>query len=198
MMIYFGWTQIYIGLTALAISLIVLWKRNQSLSYLFFFSIFWIYLMGVVSVVVFPFPIDISNSDFKLDIHLVPFDFGYCHPEMLSQCIQNLYENILLTIPFGFGINFIARIKPKNISWLALTVGFTFEFVQLIISLAIRSSFRVVDINDVILNAAGVLLGFGIFKIFGWLYLFTTHKFNIQPKSIFAYVYNIITPHLNH
>ncbi len=197
MMIYFGWAHIYAGLAALAVILIVLWKRNKNLSYLFFFSIFWIYLMGAARVVAFPFPIDLSNPNFKPDLNLIPFDFGYCHPEMLSQCIQNLYENILLTIPFGLGISFITRIKPNDSLWLALAVGFTFEFVQFVISLAVRSSFRVVDINDVILNATGVLLGYGLFNIFGWLYLFVIQKLNLQPKYIFAYFHNVLLPHFN-
>ncbi|MEP7136210.1 MAG: VanZ family protein [Chloroflexota bacterium] len=151
-------------------------------------------MIGVVSLVAFPFPIDIPTSNFKPDINLSPFNFGYCDSRMLLLCFQNLYENILLTIPFGWGISFIARIKPRNIFWLALAVGFLFEFVQLIISLAIRSSFRIVDINDVMLNAAGVLIGYGLFQIFGWLYLSVIQRLNIQPKYIFAYVYDIVRP----
>ena len=191
-MIYFTSTHLLIGLVALVIALAILWIKKKSSSYLLFFAIFWIYMIGVVSVVVFPFPIGIPNSNFKPDINLVPFDFGYCHPEMLSLCIRNLYGNILLTIPFGFGVSFIARIKPKNIFWLAIAVGFTFELVQLFISFAIRSSFRAVDVNDVILNAAGVLLGYGIFRIFGWLYSYVTNRLKIQHTHIFTYIYDIV------
>ena len=149
-------------------------------------------MMGVVSVVVFPFPINMSNANFKPDINLIPFDFGYCDPRVLSLCIRNLYENILLTIPFGFGISFIVRVKSKNIFWLALTVGFIFELSQLVVSFAIRSSFRVVDVNDVILNAMGVLIGYGIFRIFGWLYFTAIHKLQAQPRYIFADIYDIV------
>jgi len=153
--------------------------------------------MGVVSVVVFPFPIDIPNPNFKPSINLIPFYFGSCFDYLPALCLRNIYENILLTIPFGFGISFVMQFKPKNIIWLALAVGFAFELTQLIISLLFRTAFRSVDINDLILNAIGVLLGYGIFKIFGWLYLFVTHRFSIQPKTIFAYIYNILTPHFN-
>ena len=194
-MIYFGAADIYVSLTILVIVLIVLWKRDQSPSYRFFFSIFWIYLMGVISVVAFPFPIDIPNPNFKPSINLIPFYFGNCG--MISLCLRDSYENILLTIPFGFGVSFILRLKPKNIIWLALAVGFAFETVQLIISFTFKSAFRSVDINDVILNAAGVLFGYGIFKILGWLYLFAIQKFDLQPKHIFFYIYKIITPHFD-
>ena len=191
MMIYFTSTDLLIELVALVIALAILWIKKKSSSYLLFFAIFWIYMIGVVSVVVFPFPIGIPNSNFKPDINLVPFDFGYCHPEMLSLCIRNLYGNILLTIPFGFGVSFIARIKPKNIFWLAIAVGFTFELVQLFISFAIRSSFRAVDVNDVILNAAGVLLGYAFFRFFAWVYLKSSDHFNIVHKRLFEDIYDV-------
>ena len=194
MMIYFGRSQIYVGLAALALSLIILWKRNKSLSYLFFFSIFWIYLMGVVSVVIFPFPMDIPNPDFKPSINLIPFYFGSCFDYLPALCFRGIYENILLTIPLGFGISFILSLKQKHIFWLALAVGLTFETVQLIISLAFKTAFRSVDINDVILNAVGVLLGYGLFRIFGAVYSFIIHKIQIQPRYIFAYVYDIVRP----
>jgi len=193
MMIYFDWMHIFISLAALVAALIILWKQNKSFSYLFFFSIFWIYLMGVVSVVAFPFPVGFPNQDFKPSVNLVPFDFGSC--QMINLCIRGIFDNILLAIPFGFGISFIARIKPQNIFWLAIAVGFTFELFQLIISLVIQSPFRVVDINDVILNATGVLIGYGIFRIFGWLYLFAARRFDFKPKYIFAYIYNVVADH---
>jgi len=192
MMIYFGWAQIYVGLAALAFSLIVLWKRNKSLSYLFFFAIFWIYLMGVVGVVVFPFPIDVPNPNFKPSINLIPFYFGSCFTYLPALCLRGIYENILLTIPFGFGISFILSLKQKYIIWLALAVGFVFETAQLIVSIAFKSAFRSVDINDVILNATGVLLGYGLFRIFGVIYSFIIHKIQIQPRYIFTYVYDIV------
>ncbi len=193
MMVYFGLTQIYVSLAILVIVLIVLRSKSKSFSYLLFFSIFWIYLMSVVSVVAFPFPVGISNPDFKPSINLIPFYFGRC--EMINLCMRDIFDNILLTVPFGFGISFIFRFKPNNITWLAMTVGFSFEITQLIISFIFKSAFRSVDINDVILNATGVLVGYGIFRIFGLLYLLNTQRFGLKPKYIFAYIYNIIADH---
>jgi glycopeptide antibiotics resistance protein len=196
----FGWIHVYIGFAALVIILIVLWRQNKSLSYLLFFSIFWIYMMSVVSVVVFPvfvpdIPTEFSQKLKYLNFNIIPFNFGSC--EIINLCIRDIYENILLTIPFGFGVSFILRRKPKNMIWLALAVGTLFETTQLVLLLVFGGGIHSADINDVIFNAIGVLLGYGIFKIFGWLYLFVTHRFNVQPKSIFAYIYNIITPHFN-
>ena len=165
MMIDFTYTHLLIGVVALLIILMVLWKQKRRLSYLFCFSIFWMYMITVVSVIVFPFPIfgDYQYPNFKPNINLVPFAFSGC--EMINVCLRNVFENILITIPFGFGISFIASLKPKDFLSLAILVGFAFETIQLIIAL-LASPFRVVDINDVILNAAGVLLGYGFYRIF--------------------------------
>ncbi|GAB4452288.1 MAG: hypothetical protein OHK0041_15580 [Anaerolineales bacterium] len=182
------------GIALLIVVLIFLRRKGKSLSCLFFFSLFWLYLMQVIGVVVFPFPIDIPDEHFKPSINLIPFDFGYCDPRARDLCFRQIYENILLTIPFGFGVNFIARIKPRHILGLAAGVGAALELIQLAVSLTFRTSFRVVDINDMILNALGVLIGYGVFRIFGWAYMRLLQRLQLQPRHIFAYLQNIIHP----
>lgn len=186
------------GLAALIVILIVLQRKGKSLAWLFFFSLFWLYLMQVVSLAVFPFPIDIPYEDFKPNINLIPFDFGYCDPRAIELCLRQIYENILLTVPFGFGVNFIARLKPKQIWGLAAGLGSTLELIQLAISLTFRTSFRVVDINDAILNAFGVLIGHGFFRLFGWTYSRLLQRFKFSPRHIFAYVHDITRPPTDH
>ena len=61
-------------------------------------------------------------------------------------------------------MNFIRRLRRKDILWLSFAVGFGIEFVQLLMTLILSYPYRVVDINDVWLNAAGVLIGFGLFQ----------------------------------
>ncbi|MBI4762627.1 MAG: VanZ family protein [Chloroflexota bacterium] len=182
------------GLVALIVILIVLRRKGKSLPWLFFFSLFGLYLIQVISLAIFPFPIDIPYENFKPNLNLIPFNFGHCDPRGIELCFRQIYENILLTVPFGFGVNFIARIKPRQIWRLAAGVGLTLEFIQLAISLTFRTSYRVVDINDVILNAAGVLIGYGVFRVFGWTYSQLLQRLSLQPRHIFAYVYIITHP----
>jgi|SRR5215207_1329300 len=186
MLIDFGPTHLLVSLLALVITLIILWKQKKSFSYHFFFSVFWVYLIGVVGVVVFPFHIPDDNpyTNITLQMNLVPFNFGSCNLPIL--CLRNIYENILLTIPFGFGISFISKIRPRNVYWLALVVGLVLEIIQLVISLIVHSAFRVVDINDVLLNTIGVLIGYGLFRIFGKIYSVATHKLELRHRHVFA------------
>lgn len=172
------------GIAALIVLLIFLRRKGKSLSYLIFFSLFCLYLIQVFSVAVFPFPIGTPVENFKPNINLIPFDFGYCDPRARDQCFRQIYENILLTIPFGFGINFLARVKPKHLFWLAAGVGATLELIQLAVSLIFRTSFRVVDINDLLLNALGVLIGYGVFRIFGWAYSHLLQRLSLVTSSL--------------
>ena len=102
-------------------------------------------------------------------VNLIPFDFGglfTLHPTVIW---HELGGNILLTVPFGLGFTFLVRIRARMIPLLAVTVGLAIETAQLLVSIAIRSAYRGVDINDVLLNAVGVLIGFGIFRASAWL-----------------------------
>ena len=191
MMIDFGGKDLLIGIGILCILLPVLWWQKRSLSYLIFFSIFWVYVLTVVQVVIFPIAIGTQSfsSGFFPRINLFPFYFGDC--SMVNLCMRGIVQNIALTIPFGFGINFLIRIKPKNISWVALAVGCVFEFSQFVISLVFRSGFRATDINDVILNGIGILIGYASFRMFAWLYVKMIDHFHFRHRLIFADVYEV-------
>jgi glycopeptide antibiotics resistance protein len=191
-MIGFSFFHLSIGMAILAAILIFLARQRRSFWYLLFFSIFWIYLLFVVSVIVFPI-VPLSKeywATFKPSVNLVPFYFGTC--ELPRLCLINVVGNILLTMPFGFGISFIAPLKPRDFLWLAISVGLACEGTQLAVSLAYRSVFRAVDINDVILNAIGVWVGYALFRVFGWLYLHTASRFATMNRHLFAYLYDVV------
>lgn len=191
MLIYFDAFDLLIVVAILCVFLPVIWRWKHSLSYLLFFSIFWVYLMAVLQAVIFPIAINTDNGNglFTPSINLIPFYFGSC--SMPGDCLRHIVENIILTIPFGFGINFLVQVKSKNILWLALTVGLGFELTQLAISLAFKSGFRTVDINDVIFNSMGVLLGYGLFRAFAKVYLKTAENYKIKYKGLLADVYEV-------
>jgi glycopeptide antibiotics resistance protein len=188
----FGWL---LGAGFLAVLLPFVWRRKRSLAALFFFSVFWVYLLAVVQVIIFPIAVSASpgSAPFSPSINLVPFYFGNCFKNIPGLCAQNLLQNILLTIPFGFGLNFLTRVKPGNVPWLAGAVGIGFELSQLAISLIFRSGFRAVDINDAILNAAGVLLGYVLFRGFARFYHQATERFGLKHKGLFADIYEVVT-----
>jgi glycopeptide antibiotics resistance protein len=73
----------------------------------------------------------------------------------------NIIGNIIALVPLGFLLPFIfTKINWKKIILIAISTGFIIEITQAILHIGIF------DIDDVILNALGVIIGFWKFKIF--------------------------------
>lgn len=186
-----------VGILLLIIVLILLWKRKYSWSYLFFFSIFWIYVMFGLDKVFFPIQINGQYVDVMREtpllshINLVPFYINQYPLNALGYI--NMIQNVILTVPFGFGINFISRLKIKTryFIWSSIIIGLGIELIQLTISLLLRYPYRVVDINDAFLNAIGVWVGYGLFRAFAWLYLAVTERLKIEHKGLSSYIYEV-------
>ena len=147
-----------IGLAVLFVVLLVIfWRRKHSLSYLLCLSIFSLYLLVALDKTFFPIWISgdyataMKQVPFTSNLNLIPFYFDPYGT--LENSLVTLLQNVALTIPFGFGMNFLAHIRAKRVLWLALAVGFGIEGTQLIISLVLGYAYRIIDINDVLMNS---------------------------------------------
>jgi len=163
-----------LGIMILFGVLAILWRRKHSYSYLVFFSIFWVYAMLGLDKTLFPIQINgtfvevMRQAPLFSQVNLLTFHFS--RYGLSPAGYFGILDNILLTVPFSFGLNFIRRLRLKDILWLSFAVGFGIEAVQLGMTLILRYPYRVVDVNDVWLNAVGVLIGYGLFRFFAWLY----------------------------
>lgn len=150
-------------------------QKNHTSLYFLCITAFVFYLTGVAYLTLFPIratwdggwrtpaPVILSRINF------IPLNFGglfELHPNI---AIRELGGNILLTIPYGFGLPLLMRSKPRNFPLLALVPGLAIESGQLIISLIIGGAYRSVDINDVLLNTTGAFIGYGIYCGAAWL-----------------------------
>lgn len=73
----------------------------------------------------------------------------------------NLVGNIVLLVPIGLLVGFVFRnMTWKKAIWLAIAAGMVIEGMQTLLHVGIF------DIDDVILNGLGVLIGFGLYTIF--------------------------------
>ena len=187
----------------LVLLLLILWFRKHSLSYLLCAAVFGIYLLFALDKVFFPIAISGSYAQsmrqepFSLFINLIPFQFGP-FGATLEDAFVTLMQNVLLTIPFGFGLSFILPIKARHFLWLAFAVGFGIELSQLVISLILGYPYRYIDINDVLMNALGVLIGYSLFVIFSRLYLCASRYVPLSHRGLTAYIHAVasraITP----
>lgn len=162
-----------IGLLILAVVLIVSWRRKRSASYVFCAAILGIYLLFAVEQVFFPIRViepsgDLFEMGLRSSVNLVPLRFNFT--ELTHIVVLQILLNVLLTVPLGFGVNFVAHMSPRRILLLALAVGLGIEAIQFVIGVLLGYLYRIIDVNDMLLNALGVLIGYGVFRLFAWLY----------------------------
>lgn len=160
-----------VGLIGLVVLLGVLRFRKRGWLYCYLSALFYFYLLVLIGLTLFPIPIQEGPESRQTAAHIlsrinfIPFNFGNLfelHPNVVR---RQLVGNILLTIPFGLVFPALVRVHARAIPWLAILIGLTIETAQLLVSLAIGAAYRGVDINDVLLNSAGALLGYLFFSL---------------------------------
>lgn len=157
----FDYTVIAIS-TFLLISILawLRYKYKKSILYLGLFSLFYCYLMTVVAYTQFPIHFT-SGAQFSPytwnSINFIPL-LTWTFTEF-----KMTYLNILMTMPFGFGLPLITRFRWQQV----FIVGFLFSLViEALQLLTILFTYRAVDVNDVIFNTLGVVIGYGVFLLF--------------------------------
>jgi glycopeptide antibiotics resistance protein len=172
MIIYFFPTTFTIGILFLLAALCWLRRKKYSFLYLVVFTLFWLYCMIIIREALFPIVIfqpDGSSSwqqfiNVFAHINWVPFSYGpYARG---SAIFWEVFLNFLITIPVGLVLPYLIKLGKRGI-WIALVIsGLGIEFLQLTLSLFVKFPYRVVDISDVILNTAGFLVGYFLFRLF--------------------------------
>ncbi|SEF83851.1 VanZ family protein [Paenibacillus sp. UNC499MF] len=138
-------------------------KHKRSHLYLLLYVIFYIYMVNVLRYTLFPIPLFVWEHDvFRLSYDLDPTNFVHWEA-------AQIYNNILLSVPFGFGLPFLRKVSFKRMLRAGVMFGVAIEGAQLLLSLLFRAGYRSVDVNDVLLNFTGVLLGYGCYRLFAAL-----------------------------
>ena len=135
--------------------------------------IFIIYVLCLFYVVTFG-DVGWSNSNF------IPFKEMFRYSFGSNLFIKNVLGNIIMFVPYGFFVSYYLDLKkPLSAFLLVLLVSTSIETTQLLIG-------RVFDIDDIILNIVGGMIGFAIYKL---LDLINDHLPPVLKNPI---VYNII------
>ncbi|WP_163101630.1 VanZ family protein [Peribacillus alkalitolerans] len=160
-----------------AISITVIWLILKAVNILFIKKkfelkrevvnlLYYISVMVVIGLTLFPLEIVTSSEEFpelNLPSNFVPFASIYellnSHYYMVS--LKNILGNIILFVPLGF----ILVLKYKRINNLrnVILVGLLTSLLIELIQLTLPN--RAFDIDDIILNALGTMIGFLICKV---------------------------------
>lgn len=166
-------------------------KKKENIYFIFFFIMF-VYLLNVTKLTIFPIYVNILfPNNLNQNVNFIPFKNIFCKESIL---------NVVMTIPLGFGIPFISNKNNfKSISIIGMIFGISIEALQYIEALIAKGfTMRYIDINDVIFNFLGTLIGFGLLKLLSRFFL----KLNRSKlNSFWSYIYDTcsrVNPKLKH
>lgn len=174
------------------LTLICLRSKKRGWKSQFGIVLFGLYIVAVIGVIFFPISIPLnwpSNLNWQetlqslRGINLSPLYFLSIthHPFSLRWLLVDFGLNAILTIPFGFGLGLFGRPKWLKLCFWAILTGLTLEGIQLLVKLGLGTFYHTVDINDVILNALGVIIGYCIFLILKMVFHKPNKTRTIQP-----------------
>jgi glycopeptide antibiotics resistance protein len=165
-------------------------KKKKSLVYLIFFTIFYIYIVKALDYTLFQFQSLLLLKHFMPDLILQGPSAGESM-NLITLTLEDLKTsllNILILVPFGFGLPFITSFRMKKIVVIGALFSTFIEFLQLITGFMAKFTFRIADINDVIFNTVGVAIGYILFVGFVRIYRHISHNREISGSLILRYI----------
>jgi glycopeptide antibiotics resistance protein len=186
-------TVLLFGLIWIGIAAFLRLNKKKSLVYLLFFTIFYIYLFKVLDYTLFQFQsllllkhfapnLMLNGQAAGKSLNLIPFI------NLTPEDLKTSLLNILLLIPFGFGLPFVTNFRMKKVVVIGALFSIGIEFLQLITGFMGKITFRIADINDVIFNTVGALVGYILFVGFMRIYRQISHNWKISANPILRYV----------
>jgi glycopeptide antibiotics resistance protein len=166
-------------------------KRNSV--YLMFFTVFYIYAFKVLDYTLLQFQSLLLLKYFMPGLILQgqPAGKSLNLMPLVTLTLQDLPTsllNILLFVPFGFGLPFIANLRMKSIMMIGVLFSLAIELLQLGTGFMANLTFRIADINDVIFNTAGAAIGYVLFIGFVRSYRHLFHHWERSANPISQYI----------
>lgn len=146
-------------------------RKQTNLRHELAFAIFLCYL-AVVNYLTMPTLDTLLRLELHPNINLIPFD-GMDIPGFFSDL--NSWGNVLMFLPMGFLLPLVWRLPGIAVVTLGCFSSCLIEASQLF-------SFRATDVDDVILNTLGTLIGLLVFYCVSTLLPFLRRTFHI-PKN---------------
>lgn len=181
-------TIILVGLIWLGSALFLKLKKKKSFVYLLFFTIFYVYLYKVLDYTLLQFQSLLLLQHFLPNLMLNGVEAGRT-VNIIPLITLRLVDaktsllNILMMVPFGFGLPFVSNFRMKKVVVAGLLLSIIIEFLQFITGFMANTTFRVADVNDLIFNTVGVAIGYMLFVRFvrNYRQIFRNRKISANP-----------------
>jgi glycopeptide antibiotics resistance protein len=182
-----------VGVTWIGMLAMLRARRRQGLVDLLFFTIFFVYIVLVLDRTLFQFQALIVLKHFAPylmlngqgdgnTVNLVPL------VKLRQEDVVTSLLNVLLMVPFGFGLPFVTKLRFTQTVVAGVLFSVGIEVLQWMTGLIGGVTFRIADINDVIFNAAGVVIGYGLFVGFVRAYRRRTGEWKLSTHPISRHI----------
>ena len=164
-----------LALVMLPVAGFILWKRRiqpvRSLAVLSFV----VYLIVVAALVLAPLPVDRQlindlRAEAFLNHNFVPLSTirDVLNGQTVAVQIRQLGGNLLLLAPLGFLLPFLHQRFERftTTGFAVLIASLAIEATQLLVSSFLGFAYKLFDVDDLLLNAIGGLLGWVAFSVF--------------------------------
>lgn len=151
----------------------LIWKK-VNIKKLIISSLFYFYIIALIAVTLFPIPTQWLSEIAKYkweNNNFIPFlsilDILYNNNLDIFIKIKQIVGNIVLFVPMWFFIPLIWKVENnfKKALLIAFSCSFSIELLQYIISLLLWFSYKVTDIDDILLNTWGFVLWFFLYRL---------------------------------
>jgi len=164
---------IFPTILGLIVVVIVCIKRKTKLSRMLLFLVLTAYVGAVISVALFPIPINAHFPSLSVRYNIIPFnsilsDMSHAQrPGFWWVYMRGVVGNILMFVPLGFMLPLLSekQKKPIRVIVTVLICSASIELAQLVAGFCLGDFYRVVDIDDIILNTLGGVLGYLAFLL---------------------------------
>ena len=158
-------TVLLFGLIWIGIVTFLRMKKKKSFVYLLFFTLFYVYLFKVLDYTLLQFQsliilkyfmphLMLNGQTAGESLNLIPLI------TLTPEDLKTSLLNILLLVPFGFGLPFITNFRMKEIVIFGALFSIAIELLQFVTGFMAKITFRVADINDVLFNTLGAAIGY--------------------------------------
>lgn len=174
-------TALFFGVIWLGCVVFLRLRKGKSFVYLGFFTVFYVYLFKVLDYTLFQFQsllllkvfvpgLMLRGQEEGASVNLVPL------VTLAREDQRTSLLNVLLLVPFGFGLPFLAKLHAKQVVAAGALLSAAIELLQLLTGQLTDMTFRVADVNDVIFNTIGAAIGY-------WAYAMTARWWRPWQRS---------------
>lgn len=135
-----------------------------------------VYFVLVIAVTLFPIPTDsvedFINAGVEFKNNFVPFKsiIDIVSSQPLSIALKQVGGNVILMMPLGFLAPLICRreITWKKILWIGILFSLSIEVLQFTFSYMLGFTYKITDVDDLLLNSLGAVIGYCFYRLFKW------------------------------